>query len=428
MTGSQMQRPAPTADAARSPRGITPPLLATLGLVALLGPLGSDVFLPGLPFMAQELGTSAARLQLVLSAFTIGLAAGQLVAGPLSDAVGRRRPLLSGTVAAGTGGVIGAFAPNLTVLVLACLVMGLGTAAGAGTTRAMISDLAAGPPELTRGLALLNTLGGIGPVVAPLLGVTFMLLWGWRGIFAGYAVICLVAAVTSALQVPESLAHDRRVTGGLRVIPGAFARAFRSRSFLCGAFVAWCGFAASWAYIAGSSYIVQTVLGFDAVVYAITFAVNGIGLILSGFVVAGLARRLSDEQIIPVGLGLLSLGAVLIGTSAFTMLRGGAASPWLVLPALFCFASAIAFYLGPAMGLAVRELRSMAGTALALVGAVQFLVASVVSPLTALGGGESLTSFAVVVAVATCAAWLAWATLRNGSHRSGRLSGRAQRS
>ncbi|MGK0721750.1 hypothetical protein [Leucobacter sp. W1478] len=192
--------------------------------------------------------------------------------------------------------------------------------------------------------------------------------------------------------------------------------------------MAWFGFAASWAYIAGSSYIVQTVLGFDATVYAITFAVNGIGLMAAGFIVARLAARLTDQQIIPIGLGLLSLGSVLVGASAIVSENGGSPSPWLVLPGLFCFAAAIAFYLGPAMGLAVRELRSTAGTTLALVGAVQFLVASIISPLAALGGGASLAPFAILVAVATIAAWLSWTILRDGSHQSLSLAARNRES
>ena len=401
-------------------RGLTAPILAVLGLVAILGPLGSDVFLPGLPVMADALGSSAERVQLTLSAFTIGLAVGQLVAGPLSDAIGRRRPMLLGTAAAALGGVGAALAPNLPLLVLACLIMGLGTSFGTGASRAMVSDLADGPDQVTRGFALLNTLSGVGPVIAPLLGVAFMLMWGWRGIFVGYAVICVLAFAAGLRQVPESLEQEARVAGGLRAIPPTVARAFRSKSFLCGAFVAWFGFAASWAYIAGSSYVVQTVLGFDATVYAITFAVNGIGLILAGLVVARLARRLTDRQIIPIGLALLSLGAVLVGVAAASLAKGGEASPWLVLPGLFCFAAAIAFYLGPAMGLAVRDLRSTAGTALALMGSIQFIVASIISPITALGGGGSLTPFAILVAAATAVAWLAWAVLRDASEgRSG---------
>lgn len=403
----------------RGPRTST---LIALGTIAILGPLGSDVFLPGLPTISEALGTTAERVQLTLSAFTIGLAAGQLVAGPLSDAIGRRLPLLLGTAAATVGGAAAASAPNLALLVLACLLMGLGTSFGAGTTRAVISDLASSGDQVTRGFALINTLSGIGPVIAPLLGVLFMAVWGWRGIFAGYAVVCLVAFFLALRRVPESLAPERRVVGGLRAIPPVIARAFRSRPFLCGALVVWFGFAASWAYIAGSSFIVQTVLGFDATVYAITFGVNGTGLVLAGIIVARLSSRLSDRRLIAIGLGLLALGASLICIAAVSPSGATGPSPWLVLPGLFCFAAAIAFYMGPGMSLAVRELRSSAGTALALVGSTQFIVASAISPLTALGGGDSLVPFAVIVSSATVAAWLAWAVLRDGSHRSVRLA------
>ena len=407
--------------------GLSVSALAALGIVAILGPLGSDVFLPGLPTMTEAFGVPAEQLQLTLSAFTIGLAAGQLVAGPLSDAVGRRRPLVLGTAAAAAAGVGAALAPNLALLVVACLVMGLGTAFGAGTTRAVVSDLAEGGDQLTRGFALLNTLVAIGPIVAPIAGMALMLVWGWRGIFAGYAVLCLVGLVAVLWRVPESLSREARVTGGFGAIPPTVARAFRSRPFLCGALVVWFGFAASWAYISGSSHIVQTVLGFDATVYAITFAVNGCGLVLAGLVVARLAGRFTDHRIMGMGLGLLSLGALLVGVGA-ALAGGGAPSPWLVLPGLFCFAAAIGFYLGPGMVLAVSELRGTAGTALALVGAVQFVVAAIVSPLAALGSGNSLVPFAITVAAATGAAWLSWALFRDGSHRAPALVGAESRS
>ncbi|GGC84712.1 Bcr/CflA family drug resistance efflux transporter [Tersicoccus solisilvae] len=388
-------------------RGLSPAPLLAVGTLAMLGPLSTDIFLPALPTIAEEFGTAADRTQFSLSAVTIGMAAGQLLSGPVSDAVGRRRPLLAGSAAMALFALACALSPGVWVLILACFLMGCGAATGATVGRAVISDLAAGR-ELTRGFTLLGTLMAVGPIAAPVAGVLLMLAWGWRGIFVGVAVAAALTFVGLLAAVPESLPVERRVRGGLRAVPGSIATAARSRTFWCGATTVWAAFAASFAYIAASSHVLQTGLGFTPGAYAITFAVNGMGLLLSGLLTARLSGHWSGHRILGVGLAVLTVGTVLVAAAAL----GRSRSVWLILLGFFCLATACGPYIGPALAVAVQQLRAVAGTALALVGAVRFVVAGIVAPLAVLGGGRSLAPLATVVVAGTAVAWGGWIVFR----------------
>lgn len=396
--------------ALRSRRGLSAGLLLAVGTLAMLGPLSTDVFLPALPTIAGEFGESAGRAQLALSAVTMGMAVGQLFSGPISDAVGRRRPLLAGSAAMALFAVACALAPQLWLLILGCFLMGCGAATGSTVGRAVISDIAVGR-ELTRGFALLGTLMAVGPVVAPVAGVLLMALWGWRGIFVGVAIVAALTFIALIVAVPESLPAERRVRGGLSGVPQSVATAARSRAFWCGAVTVWAAFAASFGYIAAASHVLQTGLGFSPAGFAITFAVNGVGLILSGLVTARLSGRWSDHRILGLGLIVLSVGAILVAIAGF----GGIRSVWLILPGFFFLAVACGLYIGPALAVAVQELRGVAGTALALVGAIQFVVAGIVAPLVVLGGGGDLVPLAAVIVVGTIVAWAGWLLFRPAS-------------
>ncbi|QEW01089.1 multidrug effflux MFS transporter [Microbacterium caowuchunii] len=402
-----MRGAAPRRSVAPARTGLTTPMLVGLGGLAMLGPFATDAFLPALPSIAGEFAVSAGAAQLTLSGVTIGMAVGQLVSGPLSDAIGRRMPLLGGSAALAVFSLLAAVAPSLPVLTLACLVLGFGAAAGATVARAVVADLETGS-ALTRGFALLGSAMALGPVIAPVVGVALMLLWGWRGVFTGMAVLAALSFVFIAVLVPESLPRSRRVRGGIRAVPAAVAAAARTRTFWCGALVVWFAFAATFAYIAASPYVIQEMLGFSPVGYAGAFAVNGAGVVVAGLIAARLARRLEPQRIVVLGLSALTVGVVLVVAAV----AAGMVTAWLVLPGFFLIAASCGFYIGPSLALAVHELRRTAGTALALVGAVQFAIAGLVSPLAVLGGPGDLTPLAVILAVGTLLAWCGWAAFR----------------
>lgn len=396
------------ADAPAQVRGGLPGtiLLGLSGLV-MLGPMTTDAVLPALPDIAGEFSVEPGSVQLALSGVTIGLAVGQLFSGPLSDMFGRRRPLLIGSAALALSSAAAAFAPTLPLLVLASIVIGLGAAVGATVGRAVVTDLTAGP-ALTRGLSLLGSAMSIGPVIGPVFGAVLALVWGWRGLFVGLAVLGAVSFVFIAALVPESLPAQRRIRGGLRAVPRAVVSAVRTRAFWCGSLVVWFAFVASFAYISASPHVLQEAMGFPVLAFAVVFAVNGVGVIIGGLVTARLARTWTPHRILGLGLTVVSVGAVLVIIAVVS----GALTPWLVLPGFFLLAAACGFFIGPGLAMAVAELRETAGTTLALVGAVQFAIAAAVAPLSVLGAPHDLTSLAVLLGAGPVLAWLGWALFR----------------
>ena len=399
-----------TAEAARAPRAMAVSTLVSLGALTLLGPFTTDAFLPALPQIADELHVGSAEALLALSGITVGIAIGMLFIGPISDGVGRRRPLLIGSTAMAVSALGAAAAPNLVILVAWCVAMGLSVSIGMVLGRAVVSDTVDGP-RLVSTFAILGTLTSVGPVISPIAGVAVMTLWGWRAIFVTLAVMSALVLLALLTTVPESLPPGRRQRRTLRSFPRNAVTAFRSRPYLAGATVIWFGFIVMWAYISGSAFIIQSVLGMSAVEYSVDFGVNGIGLILAGIMTARLSHRMRSHDIVAIGLGLQAVAAVALIVAIAT----GMFSPWVVFPAFFLIASSLGFIFGPATEIALRELRHVAGTALAVLGVVQFAFAGAVSPLVASGGSGNPVPFAAVIGTGSALAWIAWGAFRSAA-------------
>lgn len=395
-----------TREPGASQQTLTASTLVALGLLSIMGPLGTDAFLPGLPAIGADLGTSASMVQLALTGFAVGMALGQLVAGPLSDAVGRRWPLLVGAALMTVAAALGAAVPSIALLMIACLAMGLAGSVGLSVSRAVVSDLAVGS-ELARGYSLIGTMMSLGPILGPVIGVVLLTLGGWRAIFLGLAAFAAICLLAIALWVPESHPPHRRLKGDVRVLGRVAIYAFRSRYFLCAAFVAWASFMAMFAYVGGSPFVVQNVLGYSSMVYALVFAAGGVGLVGCSLLAARLTHRFSERRLMALGLGIQGLGAVLIGLAAIV-----GPCPWLLLPGMLLVSAPMVLIAGPSLAFAIRDLRHAAGTAIAVLSAVQWLFASFAPPLVSLAGTDTIVPFAVVIAGAVVAAWLSWWLLK----------------
>ncbi|GGH33564.1 multidrug effflux MFS transporter [Microbacterium album] len=381
------------AEAPRAEARLTAPILGVLGALAILGPFGTDIFLPGLPAIASEFDAPASAAQLSLSGFTIGMAAGQLIAGPLSDAVGRRRPLLVGSATMALSSVAAAIAPSLVLLIAACLVTGLACAVGLVLSRAVVADLTHGPAA-TRAYAILGGILSIGPVLGPIAGVGLIALGGWRATFAGLALFAAVACAAVLLVVPETHAPERRLTGGLRAMSSVGAQAFRSRSFLGAALVTWLSFIAMFAYIASSPFVMQTVLGFSPLGYAIAFGINGVALLATSLLSGRLATRVTERTQMTLGLGIQAAGALAIVVAV----AADALTPWLLLPGMFLIAAPMGFIVGPAIAESIKDLRHAVGTATAVLGSIQWLLAAGVAPLVSAAGEQAVWPLAAMTA------------------------------
>ncbi len=370
-------------------------MLFALGFMGMLGPFGTDAYLPALPEMATDLHVTSAHVEITLSAFTIGMAIGQFVLGSLSDRLGRRRVLLGGGSLIMLASLAAAFAPNVEVLIVLCFVMGLMAAAGIVGGRAVVADLTHGPAA-TRPFAILGMTVSIGPIIGPIGGALLMGVGGWRSIFVGLAIFAAIATVGILLFVPESLPVEKRHAGGLATTLENAARILKTRSYLTYAVVIWFGFGMMFAYISSSSFIVQNNLGWSPSAYASVFGFNGVGIIVTSFLSARLVKTIAPRRILLVGVFMQAVGAVALVVIAVT----GWVSPFTVLPALFVVATAMGFVFGPATALAMVEVRFASGTALALMGSLQFLAAAIAATLVGIVSANALVSFTVVASVA----------------------------
>lgn len=379
-----------------------------LALLTAIAPLATDMYLPAFPRMAAELGTSATAVQLSLTTFMIGLALGQLVIGPLSDQRGRRGLLIAGSAVCAAAGLACALAPSIGFLVVARFLQGFSGAAGVVLSRAVVSDRARGNAA-AKLFGLMMLIQGVAPVLAPLLGGTLVTAVGWRGVFgilAGLSALMLVGVV---VLVPETLPRERRTAGGLAATARDARTVLTNRRYLgwTGALVF--GFAAMFAYISASPFVLQNMLGLSVGAYSLAFAANALGL----GVVAGAGTRLVDRfgprRLLVTGVVTVAVLSVLLLVDVVLL----DLPRWPTLVLLFLTVSSLGLVFGNATTLATDEVAHAAGTGSAVMGALQFGLGAVVSPLVGLRGEHDAVPMAVVMVVLALAAVLStWSAVR----------------
>ncbi|GLJ61500.1 Bcr/CflA family drug resistance efflux transporter [Microbacterium barkeri] len=380
--------------------GITGGLLAVLALLSAVAPFATDLYLPAFPQLAAELGADATGAQLTLTGFLVGVAAGQLLFGPLSDRFGRRGPLLAGAIALVVASAAAVVAPTLEILIAARVVQGLAGAAGMVLGRAVISDLATGPAA-ARAFSLMMIVGGVAPVIAPLVGGFISAPLGWRGVLA----VVLAIAVAMLLAVLVVVRETHPASARARRTPGAAtgARALRTRGYLGHALAFALAFAVMMAYISASPFLYQTMMGFDEVQYGLLFGVNALALMATSALSARLADRVAPRRLLGWGLTGSLAGAVLFLAIAVA----GAPAPLLAV-AVFVAVAPLGLVLGNATALAQAAAPGAAGLASAVLGALQFGLAALVSPLVGLGGETTAVPCGIVMAVSAAIALIAF--------------------
>jgi DHA1 family bicyclomycin/chloramphenicol resistance-like MFS transporter len=366
-------------------------MLLALGLIGILGPFGTDVYLPGLPVMAQELHTTPATIRLTLSAYTLGMALGQLVVGSLSDRWGRRRLMIGGGLSMALASLWAGTTMNVWSLLLACLMMGISSAAGLITGRAVIADRTQGR-EATRAFSLLQMTVSSGPIFGPAVGAALLAWGGWRLVFIMLAGFAACGSLAVTLLVPESLPREKRTAHSFSETFRIMGRILREPQFLSFAATIWFGFAMLFGYISSSAFIFQNTLGLSPQLYALDFSANGCGLVIAGIISAALARRVRGENIVLFGLCIQVVG--MFSLLMFFCLN--AISLWTIVPSLFIIVTSMGFVFGPGTAAAITRVRYASGTALALLGSLQFVAAAVSSWATSAVSPAPLLGFLIV--------------------------------
>jgi DHA1 family bicyclomycin/chloramphenicol resistance-like MFS transporter len=385
-------------------------LIVVLGLLAVLGPLTIDLYLPAFPQMQSELTTSPSHVQLTLTAATIGFALGQLVVGPWSDSIGRRRPLLVATAVHVGASIAIVAAPDITWVVLLRVLQGAGAAGGGVVAMAMIRDVAEGR-NLVRGLARVALFTGIAPVVAPFVGAQLMSVMSWRGIFAVVAVYGVAMIATCAIWLPETLSNDRRFDRSDR---SAVWRGYRTllgnRRFVGVALIGGMMVSAVFAFLSSSSFLFQREYGLSPQDYGLISAANAVTFAAGTQISALLAQRFSPVLVLWGVLPLMAgAGFFLSVVSSWSI---GLSPIVITMLAFFALAGGCGPCLG-AIGLADQTAR--AGTAAALLGAANFGIAGIASPIVGALGLSDLMPLGLVIGTAmSIATVLLYALVRRG--------------
>lgn len=373
-------------------------MIVVLGVLVALGPLTIDMYLPALPKIADDLSVSSSVVQLTLTGTLAGLALGQLIVGPLSDSVGRRRPLMAGIVLHMAASVVCMLAPNLVVLGLARVVQGIGAAAAMVVAIAVVGDLFSASAAATV-LSRLMLVLGVAPVVAPSLGAAVLLHGSWHWVFTVLVVLAGALLLVAAFALPETLppSHCRPLrVGG---IAATYVELLRDARFVILVLVAALGMAGLFAYIAGASFVLQGVYGLDQQAFARVFGAGAVALIGATQFNVVLLKRFSPQAITLWALAAAVLAAgVFVGLSMAQVggLAGFVVPVWAIL-------SAMGLVIPNAPAAALSRHPDAAGTAAALLGATQFGLGAAVAPLVGVLGNDESALAAVMAASALVA-------------------------
>ncbi|MEV4636798.1 multidrug effflux MFS transporter [Actinoplanes sp. NPDC049548] len=380
-------------------------LVLVLGFLIALGPLTIDMYLPSLPTITADLHTTAAAVQLTLTGTLAGLALGQLVIGPLSDALGRRTPLLAGVAVHILASVLCVIAPNLALLGTLRVLQGLGAAAATVVAMAIVRDLFTGFAA-AKLLSRLMLVMGAAPILAPTLGGITLSWTSWRGVFVVLTLFGIAILTVTALALPETLPAEHRRNGGVVGTVRDYGRLFTDRAYLGLIVVAGLAMAALFAYVSGSSFVFQEEYGLTEQQFGFVFGAGAVGLITATQLNVRLLRRWSPARILVTSLTFGAVSGVVLLIVAATGLGG---LPGILAPLWLVLASAgLAFPNAPALALSRHG--EAAGTAAALLGAVQFGVGALAAPLVGVLGTGAV-SMGLVIAGGMLAATIVLVTV-----------------
>lgn len=386
-------------------------MILVLGALIALGPLTIDMYLPALPAIADDLNTSSSAVQLTLAGTLVGLALGQLIIGPLSDIVGRRLPLIVGTGVHILASVACIVAPNIAVLGGLRVVQGLGAAAAAVVAMAIVRDLFSGRAAATV-LSRLMLVMGVAPVLAPSLGGAVLLVGSWRLVFAALAIMGVALMTLAIVSLRETLPPERRRASGVLPVLRTYRSLLRDAQFVVLVLVAALAMASLFAYIAGSSFVLQEEFGLDEQQFAIVFAAGAISLIGASQLNVLLLGRFAPVQIVLTALSFAVFAGVVMTVLAITGVGGMAG---FVVPLWFVL-GAVGFVMPNAPALALSRHGEAAGGAAALLGAAQFGLGAIVAPVVgALGNDAVAVSTTMVATSAAALAALGVITARSSS-------------
>ncbi|HUN25096.1 MAG TPA: multidrug effflux MFS transporter [Steroidobacteraceae bacterium] len=366
-----------------------------LGLISAIGPFAIDMYLPALPSIGRSLGAGAGAVQMSLSVFFIALSLGQPICGPLSDRFGRKAPLYVGlcVFAAATLGC--ALAPNVTTLIVFRFLQGVGACPGLVIPRAVVRDLHTGL-DATRLMSLLMLVFSVSPILAPLTGSFVIEFAGWRGVFWTVLAASIVGLGISTL-LAETRARAARAASSLAGALGAYRRLLRDRAFLGLTFVAAFGLSSFFVYLANSPFVLIEHYHLSPRLYSLLFSLNAASFFATAQLNGWLAQRIGLKRLVRRA----ATGFALVMLALLALFALGVDRLTVLVAMLFAGFGCLGMLLPTATVLALEEHGSIAGTASAFMGTVQFATGSAVMLL--VGALASSSPVPMLAGIAVCA-------------------------
>lgn len=387
-------------------------LVAVLGALSAFGPLATDLYLPGLPSVAGDLQTTEQLAQATMSATLFGLGIGQLIIGPVSDRIGRRRPLIAGMIAFTIASALCALAPSVELLLALRLIQGIAGASGIVIARSVVRDLVRGK-DAARVFSMIALVLGLAPILAPLIGAGMLMVTSWRGLFVALAIIGLALVAATVLVVPETLIDERASHGGVVSVLRDFGVVLAKPPFALFALALAANAGILFSYITMSPAIYQQGFGLSAQAFGVLFAVNGIGMMAASRTNAWLVSRVDLATLLTASISAAAMG------SAIVLVAGLLNAPlWVVALGVLIASASHGISMPNLNALAMEPFATRAGSAAAVLGGAQFVAAGLIPALASLGGSSVLTMGVTMTVSGVVALWLVLAARGTSRNRS----------
>ncbi|SCS92770.1 Teicoplanin resistance associated membrane protein TcaB [Staphylococcus aureus] len=370
----------------------SPIFIIILGSLTAIGALSIDMFLPGLPDIRHDFQTTTSNAQLTLSMFMIGLAFGNLFAGPISDSTGRRKPLIIAMIIFTLASLGIVFVHNIWLMVALRFLQGVTGGAAAVISRAIASDMYSGN-ELTKFMALLMLVNGIAPVVAPTIGGIILNYSVWRMVFVILTIFGFIMVIGSLLKVPESLTvTNRESSSGLKTMFKNFKILLKTPRFVLPMLIQGMTFVLLFTYISASPFIIQKIYGMTAIQFSWMFAGIGITLIISSQLTGYLVDFI-DSQKLMRGMTMIQI----IGVILVTIVLLNHWNFWILAIGFIILIAPVTGVATLGFTIAMDESSSGRGSSSSLLGLVQFLFGGVASPLVGVKGEDNPIPYIIII-------------------------------
>lgn len=379
-----------------------------LGSLTAFGPLSLDMYLPALPTVTSDLGATASLGQLSITTCLLGLAAGQLVFGPLSDMRGRQKPLIITLLLYTVFSLLCGLSNNIWLFVILRFLQGFTGAAGIVIARASARDMYSGK-DLTKFIALLAIVNGAAPILAPVFGGIILEWLRWQAIFYILTAIGFIMFITVIFFLPETLPKEKRINGNIFAVFSSFGTLFQDRLFIGIAFSQAFIMMGMFAYIAASPFVLQNIYDVSPQQFSFIFAMNGLGIIISAQIAGGLSHRFSEMTLFRASLIFAFIGSVLLMVVVVFNL-----ALWVMMIALFMIVSTVGLVNTTGFSLAMNRQGNVAGSASALLGILPFAGGALVSPLTGIAGENNSLPMGIVMFVCCLLALINYAWMMRG--------------